>query len=32
MDVGALEISLAVVALLVGATGTFSPCGLSAIS
>jgi hypothetical protein len=28
---GALEISLAAVALLVGATGTFSPCGLSVI-
>jgi hypothetical protein len=31
MEVGALEISLAAVALLVGATGTFSPCGLSVI-
>jgi hypothetical protein len=28
---GALEISLVAVALLVGATGTFSPCGLSVI-
>jgi hypothetical protein len=28
---GPLEISLAAVALLVGATGTFSPCGLSVI-
>jgi hypothetical protein len=28
---GVLEISLAAVALLVGATGTFSPCGLSVI-
>jgi len=31
MELGALEISLAAVALLVGATGTFSPCGLSVI-
>jgi hypothetical protein len=31
IEMGALEISLAAVALLVGATGTFSPCGLSAI-
>jgi hypothetical protein len=31
IDAGALEISLGAVALLVGATGTFSPCGLSAI-
>jgi hypothetical protein len=28
---GALEIALGVAALIVGATGTFSPCGLSAI-
>ena len=28
---GPLEIALAVAALLIGATGTFSPCGLSAI-
>ena len=28
---GALEIALAAAALLIGATGTFSPCGLSAI-
>lgn len=28
---GGLEISLAVAALLIGATGTFSPCGFSAI-
>lgn len=28
---GPLEISLAVAALLIGATGTFSPCGLSVI-
>lgn len=31
MEIGALEVSLAAVALLVGATGTFSPCGLSVI-
>ena len=31
MTVGALEIALAVAALLIGATGTFSPCGLSVI-
>jgi len=28
---GALEVSLALAALLIGATGTFSPCGLSVI-
>jgi hypothetical protein len=28
---GALEIALAAAALLIGATGTFSPCGLSVI-
>jgi hypothetical protein len=28
---GPLEIALAAAALLIGATGTFSPCGLSAI-
>ncbi|HEX2358374.1 MAG TPA: hypothetical protein VHH72_01015 [Solirubrobacterales bacterium] len=31
MLIGPLEISLAVAALLIGATGTFSPCGLSVI-
>lgn len=31
MSLGPLEISLAVAALLIGATGTFSPCGLSVI-
>jgi hypothetical protein len=31
MSPGAVEIALAVAALLVGATGTFSPCGLSVI-
>jgi hypothetical protein len=28
---GGLELSLAAAALLIGATGTFSPCGFSAI-
>ena len=28
---GPLEIALGVASLLIGATGTFSPCGLSAI-
>ena len=31
MTLGALEIALAAAALLIGATGTFSPCGLSVI-
>ena len=31
MSLGPLEIALAAAALLIGATGTFSPCGLSMI-
>ncbi len=31
MDLGPLELCLALAALLIGATGTFSPCGLSVI-
>jgi hypothetical protein len=31
MEIGPLEIALALAALLIGATGTFSPCGLSVV-